>query len=212
MLICCIKSEGLIVSRSVYGGPEVSLPPRRAMQGLDDGVDELVQADGPRVPVEVGVKVLGQSLQQLVAEDVEVLLGDLPLGALGLQIGHDDVKGGLVVRGGDDDRQTVEDALGEGLELGRVDIVPAILLDEGASLGVRLENVAVQVVGELETLGSLTEGLDPLTPDLDPLEDSALGRDVVIVVMFGVVSLDERDGDEQKGGDNQQLHLSAPCT
>jgi len=221
MLFRRTKSEGIVVSGRVSGARRSPPPPspRRAGvggDGLDEGVDELVEADGPRVPVEVGVEVLRQGLEELVTEVVEVLLGDLPLRALGLQVGHDDVEGRLVVSGRDDHREAVEDALGEGLELGRVDIVPAVLLDHVAGRGVRLENIAVQLVGELETLGSLAEGLDPLTPDLDPLEQPALGRDgmvvVVVIVVFSVVGTDDRYGGQQQSDDYPQLHLSARRT
>jgi hypothetical protein len=106
---------------------------------VGESADELIQTDGPRVPVEVGVEVLGKGFQKLVTEVLQVLGRDFPVGVPGLDVRDESVESRLVVRGGDDHRQTVERALGERLELGRVDVVPRYFLTRSRAFGYALK-------------------------------------------------------------------------
>jgi len=109
------------------------------LNDLLESRDDEVETSHPRVPVEVGVEELWESLHQLVTECGVERGVDAHLSVVDLLLGDDDLVGLGVVSGVDDHADTVEHSLTVRLELWRVNVVTAILGERLARFGVVLE-------------------------------------------------------------------------
>lgn len=136
--------------------------------------DKDVEAAQPCIPIEVGTNEFRQGLHQLITECGEEGGLDSELGVVGLESGDEDLVGLGVVSCVDDHREAAQHSLGHCEELRRVDVVTAELGEHSTRVWKVLEQILVKLLSKLEAMLPLSEGMAPLTPDLDLLKGCAL--------------------------------------